>query len=170
MGVIYQIMKDWPLLYNGTTNWSFSHLAKLPTKRKLFISPLSEEASLSWCESKESPDPLNPLHRAFSVDVFLFLGTAYSRYLSFCRLLFGPFFSGSFFKCCPAFLKGDFSLICQIKPTTAEGSQTGTQTNLPANRHNESEATGPLDTGEIFISYSCKWRVNKFTVSCLQSF
>lgn len=119
---------------------------------------------------KNHQTPLNPLHRAFTVDVFLFLGTAYSRYLSFYCLLFGPFFQVLFFKCCPAFLKGNLSLICQIKPTTAEGSQTGTQTNLPANRHNESEATRQLDTGEIFISYTCKWRVNKFTVSSLQSF
>lgn len=107
LGVVYQIMKDWPLLSNGTMrdflNQSFAHLA----------GPISFFAKIANKEEALSEEklvlPLPP--------PFVFLRTAFRRYLA---LNFA--FIILCFKYFPPMLPS-FSERCQITATTAGGSR-----------------------------------------------
>lgn len=119
-----------------------------------FIFPL-QDPRLSWCE--ESSQQSAP--HALSKDVFGFFGGAGCSLYRTCPFISYCLISVPSVKYCST--SEDDSNLLLIKRSPCEDIQSCTQANLAANKHNKSGATSPLDTGEILISSTCKWKIKK---------
>lgn len=150
-------LKDWPLLYNGATNDLSSIVTEsfmAPNKGDvLHFSSAGPQVILMW---RIIPTICSTC--SLRGCVWLFWGAGCSLHCT-CPFISYCLVSVPSVKYCST--SEDDSSLVPIKRSPYEDIQSCTQANLAANKHNKSGATSPLDTGEILISSTCKWKIKK---------